>query len=120
MACPTPITTRFDRRALSARISGVESHSEDSQRRFLPQRISASLPGCPRRVTRDLSENRSIRSLVLFAWCGSVNADRGTQGLANPPVEDEVGDRVEAGRLAVYDREGRAVALRELRESGGR
>ena len=56
----------------------------------------------------------------LFARCSSVDADRGTQGLPNRPVEDEVGDRVESGRLAVYDRESRTVALREFREGGGR
>jgi hypothetical protein len=50
---------------------------------------------------------------------GSVDADRRAEGLADRSVEDEVGDWVEAGWLAVYDYQCCAVVFRQFRERGG-
>ena len=50
----------------------------------------------------------------------SVDADGCAEGFADRPVQHEVGDRVEARRLAVDDDQGGAVALGELRKGGRR
>jgi hypothetical protein len=50
----------------------------------------------------------------------SIHADRGAEGVADRSVEHEIGDRIEAGRLAIDDHQDGAVALGELRKSGGR
>jgi len=49
---------------------------------------------------------------------GSVDADGGAEGLADRTVQDEVGDCVEAGWLAVDDHQGRAVVFRQFRKGG--
>jgi hypothetical protein len=54
-----------------------------------------------------------------IAVVGSVDADRRAEGLADRSVEDEVGDWVEAGWLAVYDYQCCAVVFRQFREGGG-
>ena len=48
----------------------------------------------------------------------SIDADCGAEGFADRAVEDEVGDPVEAGWLAVDDNQGRAVVFGEFREAG--
>src|SRR5271169_1073727 len=49
---------------------------------------------------------------------GSVDADCRAEGFADRTIEHEVGDCVQAGWLAVYDGEGRAVVFRQFREGG--
>ena len=61
-----------------------------------------------------------IRHDAAPCGSGSVDADRGAEGFADRPVQHEVGDRVEAGRLAVDDDQGGAVAIGELRKTGRR
>jgi len=50
---------------------------------------------------------------------GSIDADRCAEGVADRTVEHEIGDRVEAGRLAVDDYQDGAVVFCHFREGGG-
>src|SRR5215831_8705816 len=50
----------------------------------------------------------------------SADAYRGAEGFADRAIEHEVGDAVEARRLAVDDDEGGAIVFGEFREAGSR
>src|SRR5271165_4464805 len=73
-------------------------------------------------VRRRLSRMAGAKELIArrTGEVGSVDADYCPQGFADRPVEYEIGDRVEAGRLAVDDDQCGTVALGQFREPGRR
>src|SRR6266700_806908 len=62
----------------------------------------------------------TLPSSLMVPPCGSIDPDRGAEGIANPLVDHQIGEFVEPGRLAVDDRQHGAAALGELGERGGR
>ena len=79
------------------------------------------LGGDPARPGRVSKHARHPMQRILaqpLSGPGSVDADRRAEGLADRTVEEEVGDCVEAGWLAVDDYQGCAVVFRQFREGG--
>src|SRR4029077_3521380 len=61
-----------------------------------------------------------IAKCINLSEVCSIDADRSTEGVANGPVEHEVCDCVETGRLAVNDDQGGAVALGQFGKTSRR
>jgi len=111
-----PVTAHLSRTTMSA----FENRSRLAKR-FDTRAERASMPALYGRAPPRADHGASTERQILYTRKdSSVDADRCAQGFADRPVQDEVGDRVEAGRLAVDDNQGGAVAIGELRKAGRR